>query len=246
MLRGSARRAPQNFSFLGPKSGYISAMRPISASRFCCLAICLLLAAPVAESASSAICCAAARRPGSLRWRISSDPASSWTPKFRPCSAIWMATAKRMSYWWEPAARPCCRKSSSTSRSRTPMTLTSAPGIPRITSQFTLHFDGSSRCFLIVFDWRQPQSKSKLTTKFVLINTPFETAKHRALCASRRRTFRPSKPLTAAPCTPSSSGTAGTGTGARRAWTATIRCSKCLRQTNPWPSPVLSGYNAGS
>ena len=34
-------------------------------------------------------------------------------------------------------------------------------GDPRITSQFTLHFDGSSRCFLIVFGWRQPPSKSK-------------------------------------------------------------------------------------
>ena len=51
-------------------------------------------------------------------------------------------------------------------------------GDPRITSQFTLHFDGSSRCILIVFDWRkllQTKPKSKQASKFVLINTPFET-----------------------------------------------------------------------
>jgi hypothetical protein len=49
-------------------------------------------------------------------------------------------------------------------------------GDPRITSQFTLHFDGSARCILVVFGWRQPpQSKSKHVSKFVLINTPFES-----------------------------------------------------------------------
>jgi hypothetical protein len=50
-------------------------------------------------------------------------------------------------------------------------------GDPRITSQFTLHFDGSSRCFLIVFGWRLPPSKpNSKPSKFVLINTPFESA----------------------------------------------------------------------
>jgi hypothetical protein len=50
-------------------------------------------------------------------------------------------------------------------------------GNPKITSQFTLHFDGSSRCFLIVFGWRLPPAqKSKKISKFVLINTPFESA----------------------------------------------------------------------
>jgi hypothetical protein len=49
-------------------------------------------------------------------------------------------------------------------------------GDTRITSQFTLHFDGSSRCFLVVFGWREPPSKSKQVSKFVLINTPFESA----------------------------------------------------------------------
>jgi hypothetical protein len=52
-------------------------------------------------------------------------------------------------------------------------------GDVKITSQFTLHFDGSARCILIVFGWRlpppPPERKSKLPTKFVLINTPFET-----------------------------------------------------------------------
>jgi hypothetical protein len=50
-------------------------------------------------------------------------------------------------------------------------------GDARITSQFTLHFDGSSRCFLIVFGWRLPlPSKPRQLSKFVLINTPFESA----------------------------------------------------------------------
>jgi hypothetical protein len=50
-------------------------------------------------------------------------------------------------------------------------------GNPVITSQFTLHFDGSSRCFLIVFGWRlATPAKPKAISKFVLINTPFETA----------------------------------------------------------------------
>jgi hypothetical protein len=47
-----------------------------------------------------------------------------------------------------------------------------------ITSQFTLHFDGSARCLLIVFGWRlpPPARPGKIPSKFVLINTPFETA----------------------------------------------------------------------
>lgn len=50
-------------------------------------------------------------------------------------------------------------------------------GDARITSQFTLHFDGSARVILIVFGWRLPLQKSKQTAKFVLINTPFESAR---------------------------------------------------------------------
>jgi hypothetical protein len=49
-------------------------------------------------------------------------------------------------------------------------------GNPEITSQFSLHFDGSSRCILIVFGWRLPPSKRRPVSKFVLINTPFEAA----------------------------------------------------------------------
>jgi hypothetical protein len=48
----------------------------------------------------------------------------------------------------------------------------------KITSQFTLHFDGSARAILIVFGWRlpPPERKAKRVSKFVLINTPFESA----------------------------------------------------------------------
>ncbi len=44
----------------------------------------------------------------------------------------------------------------------------------KITSTFTLHFDGSARDILIVFNWRQPQDPKHIG-KFVLINTPFDT-----------------------------------------------------------------------
>jgi len=53
-------------------------------------------------------------------------------------------------------------------------------GDVKITSTFTLHFDGSARAILVVFNWRQPQVQdpklqAKHPTKFVLINTPFDT-----------------------------------------------------------------------
>jgi hypothetical protein len=44
---------------------------------------------------------------------------------------------------------------------------------PKITSTFSLHFDGSERLLLVVFDWRQPDPKH--ITKYVIINTPFES-----------------------------------------------------------------------
>lgn len=53
-------------------------------------------------------------------------------------------------------------------------------GDPRITSQFTLHFDGSERDVLVVFGWRLPpggKHNSKATAKYVLINTPFESVR---------------------------------------------------------------------
>ncbi len=51
-------------------------------------------------------------------------------------------------------------------------------GDVEITSQFTLHFDSSASDLLIVFGWRQPASARdpKRISKFVLINTPMDTA----------------------------------------------------------------------
>jgi hypothetical protein len=61
-------------------------------------------------------------------------------------------------------------------------------GNPRITAQFTLHFDGSWRDILIVFGWRQPPTKrrSKHVSKFVLINTPLETVSLASLRYKKR------------------------------------------------------------
>jgi len=49
-----------------------------------------------------------------------------------------------------------------------------------VTSEFNLHIDGSERDILIIFDWRHQQPAravhNRRVSKFVLINTPFETA----------------------------------------------------------------------
>jgi hypothetical protein len=48
-------------------------------------------------------------------------------------------------------------------------------GDVKITSQFSLHFDGSGKDLLIVMGWRQQHAEnSKHIAKFVIINTPFE------------------------------------------------------------------------
>ena len=50
-------------------------------------------------------------------------------------------------------------------------------GNVEITSQFSLHIDGSATDLLIVFGWRQPPParNAKRVSKFVLINTPMQT-----------------------------------------------------------------------
>jgi hypothetical protein len=54
-------------------------------------------------------------------------------------------------------------------------------GNPAITAQFSLHFDGSERCLLVVFHWRQADNKkdakqdARKISKYVLINTPFDS-----------------------------------------------------------------------
>jgi hypothetical protein len=51
-------------------------------------------------------------------------------------------------------------------------------GDVKITSKFTLHFDGSGRDLIIVLGWRQPPPKNaKHVSKYVLINTPFESVR---------------------------------------------------------------------
>ena len=55
-------------------------------------------------------------------------------------------------------------------------------GDVEITSQISLHIDGSANDLLIVFGWRLPPparnaKNAKRPSKFVLINTPMETAK---------------------------------------------------------------------
>lgn len=148
-------------------------MRPISAFAFCCLATGLFLAAPLlAQSAPAA--------------PPLQDPAAYAAAQFGtsfkldhripPMFGDFDGDGKEDLVLVGTSATPLLSKELFNFKVEDPYDAYFGTGDTRITSQFTLHFDGSSRCFLIVFNWRQPQSKPKFITKFVIINTPFETA----------------------------------------------------------------------
>jgi len=121
-----------------------------------------------------------------LSWRNSLDLLQVG-PSIPPCSAI--------GWRWQRGCllvgtsnTPCCRRSSSASRSKTPMMLlrTGDPISPR-NLRFTLTAPhAASDRLRMAF----AQAKSKLPAKFVLINTPFESAKL-VPSVSRIGIFRP-------------------------------------------------------
>jgi hypothetical protein len=149
-------------------------MRLLFASAFSCLAVCLCFAAPLNAQAVPP--------PGTAL----ADPAAyvanqfgasfKLDPKIPPMFGDLDGDGKEDLILVGTSSTPLLSKEQFNFKVEDPYDSYFGTGDPRITSQFTLHFDGSSRCFLIVFGWREPPSKPKQISKFVLINTPFESA----------------------------------------------------------------------
>jgi hypothetical protein len=151
-------------------------MRPFFSSVLCRISVCLLLVSPllaqaVAPPAASPLADAAAyvvRQFG---------PTFKLDPKVPPLFGDLDGDGSEDLVLVATSTTPLLSREQFGFKVEDPYDSYFGTGDPRITSQFTLHFDGSSRCFLIVFGWRlPPNSKSKLISKFVLINTPFESA----------------------------------------------------------------------
>ncbi len=147
-------------------------MRLKLASAFSCLAVCLCLAAPLTAQPTPPVALA---DPAAY---VASQFGASFKvdPKIPPMFGDLDGDGKEDVVLVGTSSTPLLSKEQFNFKVEDPYDSYFGTGDPRITSQFTLHFDGSSRCFLIVFGWRQPQAKSKQVSKFVLINTPFESA----------------------------------------------------------------------
>lgn len=142
-----------------------------SISALCRLAACLLLAAPLlAQPAASPLADPAAYLASQF------GPSFKLDPKIPPMFGDLDGDGKQDLVLVATSPTPLLSKELFSFKVADPYDSYYGTGNPSITSQFTLHFDGSSRCLLIVFNWREPQSNSKRISKFVLINTPFETA----------------------------------------------------------------------
>jgi len=155
-------------------------MRPISKYHFCLPAVCFLLASlALAQPAPVA----APKAPPS----VLADPAAylalqfgssfKLDPKVPPMFGDLDGDGNEDLILVGTSATPLMAQEKFSFKVEDPYDAYFGTGNPKITSQFTLHFDGSSRCILIVFGWRLPPNpKAKKVSKFVLINTPFETA----------------------------------------------------------------------
>jgi len=150
-------------------------MRPISAPVFSCLAVCLCLAMPLLAQPVPSPAAPALTDPAAY---VASQFGASFKldPKVPPMFGDLDGDGKEDLVLVGTSSTPLMSKEQFNFRVEDPYDSYFGTGDTRITSQFTLHFDGSSRCFLVVFGWREPPSKSKQVSKFVLINTPFESA----------------------------------------------------------------------
>jgi hypothetical protein len=148
-------------------------MRPIGFCTLCGLAICLLVGLPSQLAAQSAAPFGDAAAYVAQQFGASFKLDTSVAPMFGDLDG----DGKEDVVLVGSSSTPLMSQEQFSFKVEDPYDAYFGTGNPRITSQFTLHFDGSSRCFLIVFDWRHPQAKSKVPTKFVVINTPFESAK---------------------------------------------------------------------
>ncbi len=149
-------------------------MRPIFFSALCRLAFCLLLASPllaqsVPPPAASPLGDAAAYLASQFGPKFKLDP------KIPPMFGDLDGDGNEDVVLIGSSSAPLESQEEFGFKVADPYDAYFGTGDSRITSQFTLHFDGSARAILIVFGWRLPQAKPKRTTKFVLINTPFES-----------------------------------------------------------------------
>lgn len=160
------------------KSGYSIAMQ--FPSRFVLpLALCLLLVGPLWAHSSKPVQAAAAPPVVDAAYVASQfGPSFTVDPKIPPMFGDLDGDGSEDLALVGTSSTPLLSQEEFHFKVEDPYDSYFGTGDPRITSQFTLHFDGSSRCILIVLGWRlPPQSKpnSKVVYKFVLINTPFDS-----------------------------------------------------------------------
>lgn len=149
-------------------------MPPISFPGLCRLALCLLLAVPVlAQSVHPPATSPLGDTAAYLASRF--GPTFKLDPKVPPMFGDLDGDGNEDVVLIGTSSAPLQSQAEFGFKVADPYDAYYGTGDPHITSQFALHFDGSARAILIVFGWRLPQPKSKRTTKFVLINTPFES-----------------------------------------------------------------------
>jgi len=154
-------------------------MRSISRYRFCLPAACLLLAslvsaqpAPISTPKTPAPTLADPAAYLALQF----GPSFKLDPTIPPMFGDLDGDGKEDIVLVGTSATPLMAQEKFSFKVEDPYDAYFGTGNPKITSQFTLHFDGSSRCILIVFGWRLPPNpKANKVSKFVLINTPFES-----------------------------------------------------------------------
>jgi hypothetical protein len=154
-------------------------MRSTPAHLSGCLAICLLLAMPLlAQTVPQP---AAAPIPDMVAYAASQfGPTFTLDPTIKPMFGDLDGDGNEDLILVGRSDAPLASKDQFDFKVEDPYDAYYGTGETRITSSFSLHFDGSARCILVVFGWRMPphtklKPKSKLASKYVLINTPFET-----------------------------------------------------------------------
>lgn len=150
-------------------------MRPISSYRLCLPAACFLLASLVLAQPAPKAPAPPLTDPAAYL-ALQFGPSFKLDPKIPPMFGDLDGDGKEDIVLVGTSATPLMAQEKFSFKVQDPYDAYFGTGNPKITSQFTLHFDGSSRCILVVFDWRQPTNpKAKKVSKFVLINTPFES-----------------------------------------------------------------------
>jgi hypothetical protein len=154
-------------------------MRPLFSLALSCLAVCLLPSAMLAQPAPPPAAASPLADPAAYAAR-QFGPTFTLDPKVAPLFADLDGDGNEDLVLVGTSPTPLSSRDQFSFRVEDPYDAYFGTADVDITSLFTLHFDGSARCILIVFGWRlpsPPQNKNKtIPSKFVLINTPFETA----------------------------------------------------------------------